>query len=778
MIKTNLPVIILKGLVLLPNNEVRIELDDDVTRNIIDVSELFHDNNILVISQTDPLEEDPDIKDLPKVGVVAKIVHKLELPNGRLRVIINGEKRALVHEYLDLNRTSEVLESIVSEDLDEKYDRKEEEIIVNKIKRELEDFVKEVPYISNSILSVTKSVKKVNKLTDLIAPILDVDLLRLQKYLEEMNPKIRATMILEDIYKSKEMLKLERKIDNKVKKTLDKSQKDFILRERIKVIKEELGEVNSKDDEVSKLYKKLEKLSASDSVKNKIKEEINKYELIPSMSPELGIIRSYIDWMLNIPWNNFTKDNDNLSDVRKKLNGSHYGLDKVKTRIIEYLAVKKMTNNLKSPILCLVGPPGVGKTSLASSIAKAIDRNFVKMSVGGVHDESEIMGHRRTYMGAMPGRIIQSMKKAGSSNPLFLIDEIDKMTKDIKGDPASALLSVLDPEQNMHFSDNYVEEEFDLSNVMFVATANSLEDIPIPLRDRLEIIDLSGYTEYEKMDIATKHLIPKICVNHGIKENTIKFDNNAILAIIRSYTREAGVRELERVIASIIRKIITTHIEHDVEIDNKIIAKDDLELYLGKEKYKYNKNYNNSIGVVNGLAYTNYGGDVLPIEVNYYPGDGKLVLTGNLGDIMKESATIALSYIKANYKEFGIDYNLIVKNDIHIHVPDGAVPKDGPSAGIALTTSLISAFKNVRVNSKLALTGEITLRGNVLPIGGLKEKSIGAHRNGIRKIIIPKSNYNDLDEIPKEIKKDIDYIMVNNYKDIFKYLIGGINNGR
>lgn len=778
MIKTNLPVIILKGLVLLPNNEVRIEFDDDVTRNIIDVAELFHDNNILVISQIDPLEEDPDIKDLPKVGVIAKIDHKLELPNGRLRVIISGIKRALVHEYMDLNRTSEVLESIVSSNMEERLEKKEEEIIVNKIKRELEDFVRDVPYVSNSVLSLTKNVKRINKLTDLIAPILDIDLSRLQKYLEEMNSKVRASMILEDIYKSKEMLKVERKIDGKVKKTLDKSQKDFILRERIKAIKEELGEINSKDDEITSLYKKLESLNASDSIKNKIKEEIKKYELIPTMSPELGIIRSYIDWMLNLPWNIHTKDNDNLSEVRRRLNGSHHGLDKVKTRIIEYLAVKQMTNSLKSPIICLVGPPGVGKTSLAISIAHAIDRKFVKMSVGGVSDESEIMGHRRTYMGAMPGRIIQSMKKAGSSNPLFLIDEIDKMTKDIKGDPASALLSILDPEQNMHFSDNYIEEEFDLSKVMFIATANSLEDIPIPLRDRLEIIDLSGYTEYEKLDITEKHLIPKICENHGIDSNLIRFNEDAILKIIRSYTREAGVRELERQIASIIRKIIATHIEHDVILETTNITKDDLEIYLGKPKYNLNKNYNNSTGIVNGLAYTNYGGDVLPIEVNYYPGDGKLVLTGNLGDIMKESATIALSYVKANHKEFGIDYNLLSKNDIHIHVPDGAIPKDGPSAGIALTTALISCFKNVRVNPKLALTGEITLRGNVSAIGGLKEKSIGAHRNGIRKIIIPKCNVNDLDDIPKEIRKDIDYIMVNNYKEVFKYLIGGINNGR
>ncbi len=773
MIKTNLPVIILKGLVLLPNNDIRIEFDDDVSKNIIDVSELFHDNNILVISQIDPLEEDPDIQDLPRVGVIAKINHKMELPNGRLRVVINGIKRAYVHEYMDLNRTSEVLESIVSENIESNITKKEEEVITNKIKRELDAFVKEVPYVSNSILSMTKNVKSVGKITDIIAPVLDIPISRMQAYLNELDAKVRAKMILEDIYQSKAMSAIERQIDGKVKKSLDKSQKDFILRERIKVMKEELGDINSKDDESEKLYRQLGLLKASDKIKDKIQNEIKKFELTPVMSPEVGIIRSYIDWMLSLPWDNYTVDNDNLADVRKKLNASHYGLDKIKTRIIEYLAVKKMTDSLKSPILCLVGPPGVGKTSLVISIAKAIDRKFVKMSVGGVNDEAEIMGHRRTYMGAMPGRIIQAMKKAGSSNPLFLIDEIDKMTKDIKGDPASALLSILDPEQNSHFSDNYIEEEFDLSKVMFITTANSLEDIPLPLRDRLEIIELTGYTEYEKLDIAMKHLIPKICHNHGIESQLLNFEDKAVLNIIRNYTREAGVRELERQLANIVRKIITTHLEHNVDLKKTKITSEELELYLGKPKYYQERNLSNTIGVVNGLAYTNYGGDLLKIEVNYYPGEGKLILTGNLGDVMKESATIAYSYVKSNYKIFGIDYSLLMKNDVHIHVPDGAVPKDGPSAGIALTTALISAFKNVKVNAKIAFTGEITLRGNVLAIGGLKEKSVGAHRNGIKKIIMPRSNYRDLEDIPKEIRKNIDYIMVNNYNEVFKYLIGG-----
>ena len=459
--------------------------------------------------------------------------------------------------------------------------------------------------------------------------------------------------------------------------------------------------------------------------------------------------------------------NDNLKEVKKSLDDSHYGLDKVKERIIEYLAVKQMTNSLKSPILCLVGPPGVGKTSLAFSIASAVKRNFVKMSVGGVNDEAEIMGHRRTYIGASPGRIIQSLKKAKSNNPVFLIDEIDKMTKDLKGDPASSLLEVLDPEQNKFFSDNYIEEEFDLSKVMFIATANYIEQIPEALKDRLEIVYLSGYTEYEKVDIVKKHLLNKVCEEHGISSKKVEIKDDIILDIIRCYTKEAGVRELEREIATIIRKIVATVVTNNIKFEKVTITKKELIKYLGKEKYSVVKELDNPIGVVNGLAYTNYGGDTLPIEVTFYKGSGKLELTGSLGNVMKESASIALSYIKSNYKQYGIDYNDLIKNDIHIHVPDGAVPKDGPSAGIALTSSLISAFSKLKVSSNIAMTGEITLRGNVLAIGGLKEKSIGAYRNGIKKVIIPKDNIKDLDDVPKEIKKEIDYIPVSNYTEVY-----------
>ena len=482
-------------------------------------------------------------------------------------------------------------------------------------------------------------------------------------------------------------------------------------------------------------------------------------------------LKNYIDWLIDLPWEKETKDNEDLKEVRKILDESHYGLDSVKTRIIEFLAVKQMTQELRGPILCLVGPPGVGKTSLAFRVAKAINRNFVKISVGGINDEAEIIGHRKTYIGASPGKIISSMKKAGSINPVFLVDEIDKMTKDIKGDPASTLLEVFDPEQNKYFTDNYIEEEYDLSKVMFITTANYVEQIPEALRDRLEIVELSGYTEYEKLDICKKHLIKKISKEHGLEEGIVKFEDEALLSIIRYYTKEAGVRELERKISTIIRKIVTSIVMNNVKPKEIYITRENLKQYIGNEKYHYiYKNIDGQVGVVNGLAYTSYGGDVLPIEVNFYKGKGDLVLTGSLGEVMQESAKIAYSYIKSNCKKFKIDYNDIIDKDIHIHVPEGAIPKDGPSAGVALTTALISALLNKEVSTNIAMTGEITLRGNVLAIGGLKEKSTGACRNNIKKIIIPYDNQSDIDEIPEEIKNNIEYIPVKKYEEIFKII--------
>lgn len=771
MIKTNLPVILLKGIILLPNNDIRLEFDNDSNRSIIDVAELFHDNNILVVSQIDPLEEAPEINELPKFGIISKISHKMELPNGKIRIVISGVKRANVHEYLNLNKKAEVIESIISNPELEEIDADIEAVMIKKLYRELEEYIKKVPYMSNSILNTVREINKLSILTDVIAPNLPISANRVWEYLKEHSSIKRSEMILEDIYKEKEMFDIEKEIDLKVRKDLENNQKDYILREKIKHIKQELGDISPKDDDIEKIRQKLSKINAPEAILTRLEQEIRRYESLPQASPELGIARNYIDWLIELPWNTFTEDNNNLKEVKKYLDETHYGINKVKTRIIEYLAIKQMTNSLRGPIICLVGPPGVGKTSLVFSIAKAINRNFVKMSVGGVHDEAEIKGHRRTYLGANPGRIIQSMKKAKSNNPVFLIDEIDKMTKDFKGDPASALLEVLDPEQNKFFSDNYIEEEYDLSQVMFITTANYMEDIPEALKDRLEIVELSGYTEFEKLDIAKKHLIKKICLEHGITENKILFSDEVILEIIRFYTKEAGVRELERQLSSVIRKIVTSVVINKISIDKLNVNITNIKKYLGKRKYHFNySDTKYKIGVVNGLAYTNFGGDTLPIEVNYYKGNGNLVLTGSLGDVMKESAKIALSYIKANHKVFNINYDVLINNDIHIHVPEGAIPKDGPSAGVTLTTALISAFTNLKIDKSIAMTGEITLRGTVLPIGGLKEKSIGASRNNIRTIFIPFNNQKDLEDVPKEIKDMIQYIPIRDYKEIYNYL--------
>lgn len=770
MIKTELPVIILRGIILLPNNDIKLEFDSDLSKNIIDVAELFHDNKILVVSNENALEENVNLNELPKIGVISKISHKMELPNGKTRLIITGIKRANVVDYLNKQQNNDILEAIVEEIEEEKLTEQEENALIKKLSREIEYHTKVIPYVSNSVLSIISNEKSLDKLTDIVAIYIQNDASRLIKYLNETSSKERVKLILEDIYNEQEMFEIEKQIDSKVKQTIDENQRQYILKEKIKEIKKELGDISLKENEINKIREKIEKLNLNDKIKERLEEEIIRYENIVESSPEASVIRNYIEWLINIPWNIYTKDNDNLDDILNKLNESHNGIDKVKERFIEYIAVSKKSKNINSPIICLVGPPGVGKTSFVYSLAKALDRKFVKMSVGGVNDEAEIIGHRRTYLGASPGRIIKGLKKAKSMNPIFLIDEIDKMTKDQKGDPASVLLEVLDKEQNKYFSDNYIEEEVDLSNIMFITTANYIEDIPEALRDRLEIIELSGYTEYEKLEIAKKYLIKKVCIEHNIESIKIEIKDETILKIIRCYTKEAGVRELERVIEKIIRKLVTELMRKKIAINKFTIDDKTVEKYLGKEIFDYNKEAKNDIGVVTGLAYTKFGGDTLPIEVNCFKGNGNLTLTGSLGDVMKESAKIALSYIKSNLKTFKIDYRAFKEYDIHIHVPEGAIKKDGPSAGIALTTAIISLFTNKKIDNDIALTGEITLRGNVLKIGGLKEKSIGAIRSGIKKIIIPKDNLNETKEFEDEIKNNIEYIPVSNYTEIFEIL--------
>lgn len=770
MEKMNLPVLLLRDMVLLPYNELRLEFDKEMDQTIIDSAMLLHDNYLFLVESINPLEEEPKIDQLARTGVVAKVTHKMELPNGKIRVVLEGVKRAKVIDYLKFSKVDENLEVIITD-----YERIELEPaiefgMVHKLKKEIEQYCNILPYASNSILGFIQDTKNLSKMTDLIAPYLQISTNRLHDYLNEISPMERAYFILTDIVQELELFEIEKKIDTKVKQQLDMSQKEFLLREKIKFLKEEIGDTSTKEKELIELTNRVMELKASDEIKERLQAEIKRYESLNQMSPEINIVRTYIDWLLELPWETMTIDNDDLIDVRMKLDATHNGLESVKTRIIEYLAVKQMTASLKSPILCLVGPPGVGKTSLAFSIAHAMHRNFVKMSVGGVRDEAEIIGHRKAYVGANPGRIIRSMKKAGSKNPVFLIDEIDKMNRDYQGDPASVLLEILDPEQNQYFSDNYLEEEFDLSKVMFITTANYIDDIPEALKDRLEIIPLSGYTEYEKVNIVKNHLLPKICKEHGVNVTGIDFKEDAILKVIHSYTKEAGVRELERQVATIIRKIVTMIVEKRMFVNKFIIDTKKVSQFLGKEKFIRGTMHGTSPGVVNGLAYTYCGGDILPIEVTYFKGTGNLVLTGSLGEVMKESAIIALDYIKSNYKYFGIEYDKLIKNDIHIHVPEGAIPKDGPSAGTALTTAIISAFTGKKVPKTIAMTGEITLRGNILPIGGLKEKSIGAHRGGVKTIFIPYENERDLEGIPEEIRKDIRYIMVKNYKELRKLL--------
>ena len=763
MDSNKLLVLIINDMVIFPNNEVRLEYDNTYDRQMVEIVEKITGDYMLLVNPIDN-DAEVDVTSLPNYGVLGRLKLKINVPNGKTRIVIEGLRRVELSNYVSegkLYRANCKEIEIPTSDEDNNY--------INVLIKSLERYIDKVPYMGNAIMGQLAEIDNLSDLCDLVASYLTIDYKRKKTYITNINPIERCKALIQDMNEDLKFIELEQKIEAEVEKELNETQKEYFLREKIKAMQKELGEANSKDDETLQLKKKCSKLKCSSKVKEKIAHEIARYEAIHSNSPELGMIRDYLDWMLNLPWNNHTKDNDDLIKVKSILDNSHYALDDVKDRILEYLAVKQNTNSLRSPILCLVGPPGVGKTSLAISIAKSLNRKTAKISVGGINDEAEIIGHRRTYIGANPGRIIQGIRKAGTSNPVFIIDEIDKMTKGIKGDPASSLLEVLDPEQNNKFSDHYIEEDFDLSKVLFIATANYLEQIPYELKDRLEIINLSSYTEYEKLDIAKRHLIPKELEEHGLTPLQVQIEENAIMTIIRNYTKEAGVRELERVIATLLRKIVKKILlEKDCSFYN--ITENMLEEFLGKKKYLYSDNNNDEIGVVNGMAYTIFGGDILPIEVTLYKGQGKLTLTGSLGDVMQESCQIALSYIKANLKEFKINSKYLEENDIHIHVPEGAVNKDGPSAGITITTALISLLTNKKVNKDISMTGEITLRGRVLAIGGLKEKIIGAHRAGIKKIFLPKENEKDLEEITNDIKKDIEFIFVNNYNEIYNEL--------
>lgn len=767
MIKTKLPVIVLRNLVLLPNGEIKLEISNADDKNIIDNSIKYHNNYVILVSTKGLINENIELTELPNVGIIGKIISNFELPNNHIRINIEGINRANIFNYID-NKNSN-LEAVIGPISIDEIDKDEEEANLRLLKREFAGYISISPNISNNIIIKLNEETNLDKLTDKIANMIPFNFENKNKYIYEFNSVRRSDMLIKQIAEEKNISYIERKIEEKVKRELDKSQQEFILKEKIKAIKEELGETDNKDEEISDLKKKIENLNAPSSIKEKLLKEVNKYEMMSLVSPELSIVKNYIDTVLSLPFGIYTKDLRNIQKIEEELDKTHYGLKDVKNRILEYIAVKELTNDIKSPIICLVGPPGVGKTSLAYSISQALHRNFVKISVGGVSDEAEIIGHRRTYIGSKPGRIIEGLIKAKSSNPVFLIDEIDKMTKDIKGDPSSCLLEVLDPEQNSTFYDNYIEEAFDLSKVMFILTANSLLDIPYALRDRLEIINLTSYTTFEKLDIVKNYMFSKLLKEHGLTKNNLIIDDETINFIIKHYTKEAGVRELERVLSSLMRKIAKEIITGSKR-KKFVLNEEDVIRLLGNIKYVDIGTTINNPGVVNGLAYTDLGGSILPIEVSHYKGKGNVNMTGSLGNVMKESAQISIGYIKNNYKEFGVDIKKLNDDDIHINALHAGIPKDGPSAGITLVTAILSSFLNKKIDNKIGMTGEITLNGNILGIGGLREKSIAAYNSGIKKIFIPKENESDISEIPKEVLDSLEIVFVSNYSEIFNNL--------
>ena len=760
-----LPILIINNAIIFPGMEYRGESTDYLEQDVINFIDRTDSKELIIIHSIDNISTD-DVTEFPKIGLLATLTLKLNIPNSKMRYIFIGLKRVEITSYEEDNG---VYYANYIEVDPNRENTKEEDKYLNMLYRNYEKYVREISSVSNAMLGEVSSINSLDKLTDFIVSFLNLSPDAKKEYLYELDPIKRAVKLVSQLKEEITLAKLEKEIEAKVHKKIDEDQRKYYLSEKLKIISNELGTVSSKSLTINNFNKKLKKLKCSNKVRSKIKEEIDHFASINENTPEASILREYLDLMLSLPWDYKTKDVTDIKEIENTLNNSHYGLTKVKERIVEYIAVKQNSPKEKSPILCLIGPPGVGKTSLAKVIAKSLNRRLVSVSVGGINDEAEIVGHRRTYVGALPGRIIQGIRKCGSSNPVFIIDEIDKMTKNFRGDPASSLLEVLDKEQNSTFYDHYLEEEYDLSNVLFIATANYEEQIPPELRDRLEIIYLDSYTEYEKLSIAKNYLIPRALDEHGLTSLQVNFSDKAILDIINYYTKEAGVRNLERLISKILRKIVKKVLLDDSEIFYEITSKD-LEKYLDKKIYNNKGNKETKLkGVVNGLAYTPYGGDTLPIEVTYYKGNSNLVLTGSLGEVMQESARIALSYIKANAKKFNLGKE-IFDYDIHIHVPEGATPKEGPSAGIALTTALISAFSNTKISTKIAMTGEITLQGDILEIGGVREKVLGAYREGVRTIYLPLENKNDVKEIPKEIRKKMEFIYISNYSELYDKL--------
>ncbi|MEQ8200731.1 MAG: endopeptidase La [Syntrophomonadaceae bacterium] len=757
-----IPILPLRGLLVFPYTVIHLDVGRKKSINAIEES-MLGSKEIFLATQKEAQTDEPSEDDIYEVGTVAEIRQVLKMPGGTMRVLVEGLYRARIKAFLaDDDYMKVSIEEFKNEPVAKDA---ETEALMRTVVYQFEQYVRMSKKIPPETVVSVVAIEEPGRLADVIASHLNLRIPEKQMVLEQMEVGKRLNYACEILAKEMEVLELERKINIRVRKQMEKTQKEYYLREQMKAIQKELGEKDERAAEIEEIKDRIEKAALPKEALEKINKELERLEKMPSSSAEAVVVRNYLDWALSLPWSVETRDRIDLDLAEKILNEDHYGLDKPKERILEYLAIRKLAKKIKGPILCLVGPPGVGKTSLGKSVARSLGRKFVRMSLGGVRDEAEIRGHRRTYVGSMPGRILNSMKQAGSRNPVFLLDEIDKMTTDFRGDPASALLEVLDPEQNNTFSDHYLEIPFDLSKVMFITTANSAYNIPRPLLDRMEVIEISGYTEEDKLNIALGHLVPKQIKEHGLKTNNITFSEAALRKIIREYTREAGVRNLERQIASICRKI-ARQVVKDRNLAMNITVTS-IEKYLGTPKYRFGTaEQKDQVGVTTGLAWTDAGGDILSIEVALIRGKGRLTLTGKLGDVMKESAQAGLTYVRSKADDLGISKETLEEYDIHIHVPEGAIPKDGPSAGITMATSLASAMSGRPVRHDIAMTGEITLRGNVLPIGGLKEKTLAAHRAGIDTVILPAENKKDLDEIPANVKRKMHFVLVSHMDEV------------
>lgn len=746
----NVPVIILKNLVILPKQEIKLELNNLISEKTIKEATLNYKGEVLVIAPIDAKEEEPSVDDLPKVGVIAHIRSKLAVDKG-IQVKLQGIKRVAVTRYYS-NNDDVLFSEAMYIDLPPLIEE-EGNAILRKLIDTLKKYIEATDSASNDILAYLMNNKDLNRVTDIIASYLPFGVAKKLEYMQNINPIKRAKALIKDMNEEIKVSELDQELDEKVDAILVNDQRKFVLKEKIKVIKKELGETTLQEEETLRFREILEKLRIDKKIKEKIGSEITKYEFMNESSPEISVLRNYIEYVLNLPWTKSTKENANFNNVLKVLNESHYGLENIKTRITEYVAVKNINKNIASPIICLVGPPGVGKTSIALSIAKALNRKFYKISVGGLNDSTELIGSRRTYLAASPGKIIQGISKSGSNNPVILIDEVDKMVKDYKGDPASTLLEILDPVQNKYFVDNYVEEPFDLSNVLFILTANYLGDIPSALIDRVEVIELNSYTIFEKKDIAKKYLLPRIYAEHIIIDQKIHISDELLYFIINSYTKEAGVRELERVLSSLIRKMAINNI--------KTINQDKVIKLLGNPKYRVELVKENTPGVVNSLAYTNLGGLVTKTEVLEYKGNGNVLITGSVGKIMEESIKVIISFVKSHYK-----YNLN-NVDLHFHFLDAATKKDGPSAGLSIVVALLSLLEKKVIPEDVAFTGELTLNGSILKIGGLKEKLIGAYNENIKTVYIPVSNMGDLEDVPKEVRENLEIVAIEHFEELY-----------